>query len=168
MGRSRLLRDGKEVELPPPLPFSVLKLLVLNGGTLHGDEIAMQIWHDEEVAISRPRVRNVLSKIRRPTGLRLAQRNGTVSLLDTVHCDLTDYLNTATHLLTAWDNSEIRARLLPQLTKLWEGTPLEENRFEQWANAPRSRAVALRSRVSSLVSDPQGGDPGPERNSPSP
>lgn len=57
-----------EVSLSAPKPAAALKILVLRGGLIHKDKLVAALWPNEDLAVGRGRLRNVLSKIRRATG----------------------------------------------------------------------------------------------------
>ena len=150
-GHFKIFRDGAAVPIPQPKAATALKILVLNGGVIHKDKLVEAVWPDDDPAVGRARLRNLLSKIRRTTGAQIRERNSSVLLLDDVRCDLVEFIQLATRALAAIDEPQESARLCIEAQDLWVGPPLEEDRFEPWAQGPRKRAFDLQRRMWTLL-----------------
>jgi DNA-binding SARP family transcriptional activator len=151
-GRFRILRDGCELGTPQRLAATAFKMLVLHGGTLHGELLARHLWPDQPQATRHARLRNVLSRTRQQTGVRIARRGDSITLVDTVRCDLAEFLHESPRILAGAD--ELLRRRGMELQSLWVGPPLEDHRYEPWADEYRGRAFRLRTRLWEVLADP--------------
>lgn len=151
-GRFRVLREGRELGTPQRLAATAFKMLVLNGGTLHGELLARRLWPDQPQATRHARLRNVLSRARQQTGVRIVRRGDSITLGDTVRCDLAEFLHESPRVM-AGDGELLRRRGM-DLQALWVGPPLEDNRYEPWAEEFRDRAFRLRARLWEALAQP--------------
>ena len=158
-GPCRVFRNGVEMPLPQPQPTTALKILALRGGVIHEEKLALAVWPDEDPAISRPRVRNLLSKIRRATGAQIQQRDDSVRVLDAVRCDIVEFIQLASRVLADVDDPRERNRLCLEAQALWVGPPLEEDRYEEWGRLHRHRAYELQRLLWDLLPEQP---PGPQ------
>lgn len=157
-GAVRLFRNGVELPLPSRKPAAALKILALRGGAIHRDKLVAALWPDEDLLIARPRLRNVLSKLRRTTGVGVQERSDSVRVLDTIRCDVVEFIQIGSRVLAGVDEPRERSRLCLEAQALWVGPPLEEDCFEAWARPHRRRAFELQRRMWDLLPS---GDPNP-------
>lgn len=158
-GSCRIFRNGVEVTLSAPKPAAAFKILVLRGGVIHKDKLVAALWPDEDLAVGRGRLRNVLSKVRRATGARIQERNDTVRILDTVRCDIVEFVTIASRALAEVDDTPLRRRLCVQAQALWVGPPLEEDCFAEWAKPHRELAFQLQRSMWALLPERQPAPP---------
>ena len=142
-GPCRILRNGVEVQRPAPQPAAALKILALRGGVIQRDKLVAALWPDEDIAVARARLRNVLSKLRRATGVRIQERKDSVLVLDRVRCDVVEFIQLAGRAVAAADQPRKRNQLCVEALALWVGPPLEEDCFAVWAQSHRRRAFEL-------------------------
>jgi DNA-binding SARP family transcriptional activator len=157
-GRFRLFRDGEEIKVPHPQGAKALKLLVLNGGVVHEDRLAAALWPADQPGESKTRLRNVFSRLRQETGAKISRRNTAVILDDTFRCDIIEFIERGTRAASGIDGREESYRLCVEVESLWAGPPLEEDRYEPWADEARQRAYDVQSRVWAMlgtVHDPE-------------
>ena len=158
-GPPAIYRNGVQVPMPPRLPAKALKILALRGGVIHCDTMAGLLWPDDNVALGRRRLRDLLSKARRATGAAIQERNDTVRVLDELRCDVVLFIQMATRALADIDDPREVNRLCIEAQSLWVGPPLEEDKFEPWARTHRRRAFDLQKRLWALL-PPSTGVPG--------
>lgn len=158
-GSCRIFRNGVEVTLSAPKPAAALKVLVLRGGVIHKDKLVAALWPDEDLAVGRGRLRNVLSKVRRATGARIQERNDTVRILDTVSCDIVEFVTIASRAIAEVEDTPQRRRLCVQAQALWVAPPLEEDCFAEWAKPHRDLAFQLQRSMWALLPEGQAAPP---------
>lgn len=151
MGRFRLYRDGVELQVPLGRAASAFKLLVLNGGVVHRDTMIEHLWPGEPTQVGRARLRNVLSRVRRDTGAIIERTTDSVILDDDVRCDLVEFIMKGSRALSGIDGREESFRMCLEAQELWAGAPLEDNRFEPWADQVRKRAYEIQARMWELL-----------------
>lgn len=154
-GRTRIFRNGVEVPVPSRQPAAVLKLLALNGGVMHPDKLVQALWPQDDSALARARVRNVLVKVRKPTGVLIQERRDSVTVLDVIRCDLLEFIDKASRAVAGIEDREATYRLGLEAKTLWAGPPLEDHRYDEWAQTPRQRAFDLRERLWAMLPSPE-------------
>ena len=135
-------RTGDDVhKVPPGNPQRVVGVVVANGGTATFDQLSEAMWPGEDLDVSRPRLRNVLLRLRRAVG-DVVVRSGTgVRLADEVVCDLLDFDRLALDALSsARADPELAGRVAAEAVRAGEGTVFAGFEYEEWAIAARRSA----------------------------
>lgn len=153
LGRFRVYRDGVELVVPQGHAASVFQILVLNAGVVHRDMLIAQLWPDDPADVGRGRLRNVLTRVRQDLGANIEARakgTDTVTLLDRFRCDLIDYIRDARRAIAGLDGRRQSYRLCMDLQARWTGPPLEDSRYEPWAESTRQLALDLHARIETM------------------
>ncbi|HWH31583.1 MAG TPA: hypothetical protein VNU01_02820 [Egibacteraceae bacterium] len=152
-GPPRIIRNGTEMPMPPRKPATALKILALRGGLVHQHKLAGWLWPDEDPSIALPRIRDVLAKARRATGAHIQQRNEAIRVIDQLDCDIVKFIHLASRAIARIDSPQEVNRLAIQAQSLWVGPPLEEDRYEPWAQTPLRQATELQRQLWKLLPD---------------
>jgi tetratricopeptide (TPR) repeat protein len=134
-------QGGSVRKIPPGNPQRVVGVVVANGGTATFDQLSEAMWPGEDVDVSRPRLRNVLLRLRRAVG-DVVVRSGTgVRLADDVVCDLLEFERLALDALSsARADPELAGRVAAEAVRAGEGTVFAGFEYEEWAIAARRSA----------------------------
>jgi DNA-binding SARP family transcriptional activator len=99
------------------------------------------MWPGEDVDVSRPRLRNVLLRLRRAVGDVVVRSGSGVRLADDVVCDLIEFDRLALDALSsARADPELAGRVAVDAVKAGDGTVFAGFEYEEWAIAARRAA----------------------------
>jgi DNA-binding SARP family transcriptional activator len=142
IGGAMVVEDGDAVSrVPPGNPQRVVGVVVANGGSATFDQLSEAMWPGEDVDVSRPRLRNVLLRLRRAVG-DVVVRSGTgMRLADDVVCDLIEFDRLALDALSsARADPELAGRVAVEAVKAGDGTVFAGFEYEEWAITARRAA----------------------------
>lgn len=131
------------VEVPSGNPQRLVGVVVANGGMATFDQLAEALWSGDDVETSRPRLRNVLLRLRRGVGDVVTRFGSGVRLAPGVRSDLHEFDRLARDALSsARSDPELAGQLAGHAVALAEGAVLGDFEYEEWALAAR-RSVDL-------------------------
>lgn len=132
LGHFEVRRAGELIILPPGKPEQLVKLLAVWGGRCHAEAVIEALWPDVEAESGRKRLRNVLNRLRTSAG-DLVRRQGDSLVLARAEVDADTFVQEASLLL---GGGSISPRLV---LARYAGPLLPDERYEDWAAAPRER-----------------------------
>lgn len=137
-----VVEDGDAVrKVPPGNPQRVVGVVVANGGGATFDQLSEAMWPGEDVDVSRPRLRNVLLRLRRAVGDVVVRSGSGVRLADDVVCDLIEFERLALDALSsARADPELAGRVAAEAVRAGDGTVFAGFEYEEWAIAARRSA----------------------------
>ena len=126
-------------KVPPGNPQRVVGVVVANGGSATFDQLSEAMWPGEDVDVSRPRLRNVLLRLRRAVGDVVVRSGSGVRLADDVVCDLIEFDRLALDALSsARADPELAGRVAVDAVKAGDGTVFAGFEYEEWAITARA------------------------------
>ena len=123
------------VAAPPGQPSTLIKLLVLGGGSLLIDQIIDQLWPDSDLELGRRRMRNVLKRARDGFADAVSRTGDVISLSSTVTSDYASAGLAADAALKAGATPEVVARAIA----LNDRPLLPADRYEAYAEDAREQ-----------------------------
>jgi DNA-binding SARP family transcriptional activator len=159
IGGAMVVEDGDTVrKIPPGNPQRVVGVVVANGGSATFDQLSEAMWPGEDLDVSRPRLRNVLLRLRRAVGDVVVRAGTGVRLADDVACDLLEFDRLALDALSsARADPELAGRVAAEAVRAGEGTLFAGFEYEEWAIAARrsaeQRMIALLDLLSVQAED---------------
>ena len=143
LGGFELWQHGTKVPVPQGAVSTVLKVVALRR-VVTGDELIEILWPDSDPAVGRERLRTVLARLRRAVGSDIVVRKGdAVVLADDVSVDAAVFSGLATVALALPRGEAKRATSAQTALGHYRGPLLPEDRFADWAVAPRERLLRL-------------------------
>jgi DNA-binding SARP family transcriptional activator len=133
LGRFEVRQAGQLVTIPVGKPQQLVKLLALSGGRVPAEVAIEELWPEVEPSSGRKRLRNVLNRLR-SAGPALVARQGEVLVLADAEVDADVFEDEARAVLDHRDTA-IAGLVLSR----YRGTLLPDDRYEEWAAAPRER-----------------------------
>jgi DNA-binding SARP family transcriptional activator len=142
---------GGEDRTPQPgHPATLVKLLAL-GGPLTTDAAIDALWPDAEPALGRPRLRNVLNRLKDRSGPLVVRDGEAIRLQDGLTVDAEAFEAAAAAALAAVDDERVgRAR---NALALYTGPLLPGDMYDDWCAAPRARLQRRYVSLADLVAD---------------
>jgi DNA-binding SARP family transcriptional activator len=139
IGGPIVIADGANVfEVPMGNPQRLVGVVVANGGMATFDQLTEAMWPDDDVETSRPRLRNVLLRLRRGVGDVVTRFGSGVRLAPGVSCDLYEFERLASDALSsARSDPDLAGQLAARAVALVEGAVLSDFEYEEWALASR-------------------------------
>jgi DNA-binding SARP family transcriptional activator/ATP/maltotriose-dependent transcriptional regulator MalT len=136
LGAFGVERDGTDVTPPPGHGATLVKLLAVLG-PISTEEVIEHLWPDIDPTSGRARLRTVLSRLRAACGPLVAREGERLRLLPEVEVDATRFLADARTALAgaAGERTGLARRALIRA----DGLLLPEDRYADWAAAPRER-----------------------------
>jgi DNA-binding SARP family transcriptional activator len=150
LGGFALRRNGEPLALAPSLPVQALKIVALRGRLL-AEELVELLWPGADPATSAPRLRNVLFKLRRQAGELVVRDGPSLRLAEGVDVDATIFKSLANQALTPGVDQASAVERARHALALYRGELLPDDRYEDWASAPRERLASLAARLLDLV-----------------
>jgi len=129
--------DGREDVLERPIGHSatLLKFLVLHNGRITLEQALDVLWPETDPTVSRPRMRNVLNRLRQTHGDLVRRVEESLELADGVTSDYHDAVTAAERALRPRsERSEVEAALA-----LHPDSLLPSDRYEDWAEEARNQ-----------------------------
>lgn len=145
LGDFAVTRDGVDVELPAGRPTRAIRILAAHGGRMAVDALIEALWPDIGPVTGRNRLRNLLSRIRTAAGDLVRREEDWIGLAPTCEVDAERFERQAQAALASFAGGE-RGRgvaLARTALELCRGEFLPNDRYVEWATAPRER-VRLR------------------------
>ena len=143
IGGAMVVEDGDAVyKVPPGNPQRVVGVVVANGGSATFDQLSEAMWPGEDVDVSRPRLRNVLLRLRRAVGDVVVRSGSGVRLADDVVCDLHRVrpARRSMRSSSARADPELAGRVAVDAVKAGDGTVFAGFEYEEWAITARRAA----------------------------
>lgn len=138
LGPTLVARSSRHSVPPPGRPATLLALVAAEGGATV-DRALDVLWPDDDPTRSRPRLRNVLARLKAAVG-PVVSRQGEVLVLDPgVVVDAHRFDALAQRALRA-DPAELE-EAVEQAIAAWTGLPLPAWPYEDWASGERRRLV---------------------------
>ena len=146
LGGFRVVAGGRELEVPPGRPATLVKVCALAGGSVPADVALEALWPDIDPATGKSRLRNLLNRVRAAVG-PLVERDGeALRLAPGTSVDAAAFERAALDALAAPERD--RAGLALAAIARYAGELLPTDRYAAWAAAPRER---LQQRFLELV-----------------
>jgi DNA-binding SARP family transcriptional activator len=143
LGGFAILRDGCELEPPPPMIGKLVKHLALAGGPVPVEEAMEMLWPAEHPETARRRLRNTMNRLRTTVPVPLVERLDHVLRLRTdVDVDVRRFFLCAERALGA--DGENGIRWCREALSLHDSGLLPEDRYDDSFSAPRERVGARR------------------------
>lgn len=141
LGALAVERDGELLELPPGRPTAVVGLLAASGGRVTSDQAIEALWPGVEPVSGRKRLRNVLNRLRESAGDVVVRDGPSLSLAAQAELDAAQFEQAAERALGD-TGPEAEGRARAALAR-YTGDLLPDDRYEDWAAAPRERLRSL-------------------------
>ncbi|MHB1835562.1 MAG: BTAD domain-containing putative transcriptional regulator [Solirubrobacteraceae bacterium] len=141
LGGFEVTRAGHPVALPVGRPAKAVRAVAVAGGQMHTEELIELLWPEADPDVGRPRLRNLLSRLRSAAGELLVRDGEAISLVREAEVDATSFEAEADAFAAAraaGERSRAAALARAALAR-YGGELLPEDRFEPWAAAPRER-----------------------------
>jgi len=91
LGGFAVTADGRAADPPPGRPATLVKLLAVAGGQIAADEAIEILWPEVDPEVGRPRLRNVLARIRSSCGELIRRDGSALALADGVVVDALEF-----------------------------------------------------------------------------
>jgi len=142
MGDTMSLRDGAAVTpVPPGNPQRLVGVIVANGGSVSIDQISDALWPDEELDVSRSRLRNVLLRLRRAVGDVVVRSGAGLRLVAGLPCDLHEFQRQAADALAAVRNDpDLAGQLATEAVAIGDAPLFVAFEYDEWAITARRAA----------------------------
>jgi hypothetical protein len=139
LGRFGVLRGGELHPGPAGVPGRALRILALRR-SLHVEELSELLWPGADVDLGRPRLRNVVSRIRSAVGPVVDRREDLLVLAPEVVVDSERFEQLARQALAVGrtDPEEAGARAAAAV-ELYAGPLLPDAPYDEWAVGDRER-----------------------------
>lgn len=140
-----VVRDGHAVVTPPPgLAAKLLKVVALQGRSVHVEEVVEALWPDAEPGRGRARLRNVMSRLRTGAGPLVVRSGDTLAIAPGVLVDATLFTREVHAVLgDPLERTDAIARARRALAR-YRGDLLPDSIYEPWAAEERARLRRLR------------------------
>lgn len=143
--------NGTQIEIPGGQITDLVKLLVLSGGRLVVDQVIDQLWPDADLTVGRPRLRNVLKRLRKVSD-QLIERSGDALVL-AGQVD-SDFARAGRAARAAMSSSASLAQV-SEAVRLGSHTLLPDDLYADWAEharrSHRSQLVRLLDKQAELA-----------------
>ena len=140
LGRFGVLRDGELRPGPPGVPGRALRMLAVRG-RLHVEELSELLWPGADAQSGRPRLRNVVSRIRSAVGPVVERTEDLIGLATGVEVDSERFEQLGKRALAVAAEDPLAAtEPAAAAVELYAGPLLPDCPYDDWAIAPRERA----------------------------
>jgi DNA-binding SARP family transcriptional activator len=140
LGRVGVVRAGELFPGPPGVPGRALRILAVRG-RLHVEELSEMLWPGADAQSGRPRLRNVVSRIRSAVGPVVERTEDLLGLASDVEVDTERFEQLAKQALAAAAEDPLAAtEPASAAVELYQGPLLPDCPYDEWAVAPRERA----------------------------
>jgi DNA-binding SARP family transcriptional activator len=142
MGDTMSIREGGETtQVPPGNPQRLVGVIVANGGSVSIDQVSDALWPDEELDVSRSRLRNVLLRLKRAVGEVVVRSGAGLRLVAGLPCDLHEFQRQATDALAAARNDpDLAGRLATAALAIGDAPLFVDFEYDEWAVGARRAA----------------------------
>ena len=142
LGGFELTFAGQPVLLMPGQEVRLLKFVAVSGRQVHVEQAIETIWPEAGRAEGRNRLRTVLHRLRAAAG-DIVARSGELLVLDAaLRVDLQEFLSEAGRAVAlAGAEPALAAAVARGAMARYRGDLLPEDRYEDWAEKPRRRAL---------------------------
>lgn len=143
--------NGAPIKLPAGQITDLVKMLVLADGRLLVDQVVDQLWPEADLAIGRPRLRNVLKRLRKASDLLVDRSGEAIVLAGQVASDFARAERAAHDSLT----SDASLAQVTQAVELNSHKLLGDDLYSDWAEmarrAHRAQLIRLLDRQADLA-----------------
>ena len=141
LGRFELRRRGVLADVPPGRPARAVRAVAAAGGRMRAEELIEILWPDTDPERGRNRLRNLLSRLRTAVGDVLARDQETIVVSPDVESDAALFETQARAAIAARSAGEVSRALglARSAVGRYGGDLLPDDRYEEWADAPRQR-----------------------------
>jgi DNA-binding SARP family transcriptional activator len=141
LGRCELTRGGRPVALSPGQGLQLLKLVAVSGGRVPAERAIEALWPDVDLDSGRNRLRTVLNRLRNEAGEVLAREAETLVLAEWLTVDLAGFDDEARRAMALGRTEPMLAVAVARAAiSRYRGEVLPDDRYEEWAEAPRRHA----------------------------
>jgi DNA-binding SARP family transcriptional activator len=145
-------RDGVQ-EVPAGNAQRLVGVVAARGGVASIDTLAEAMWPDDDLAMSRARLRNVLMRLRRGAGSVLVRTGTSIRLAADVRCDLHEFLRRAADAQSAArTDPDVGGHLAAEAVTLINGEVFADFEYEEWALAARQQVDQMMLSLLDLLS----------------
>jgi DNA-binding SARP family transcriptional activator len=145
-------RDGIH-HIPTGNAQRLVGVVAARGGVASIDTLAEAMWPDDDLAISRARLRNVLMRLRRGAGDLLTRTGTSIRLAPDITCDLHEFVRRAADAQSAArSDPDVGGHLATETIKLVTGEVFADFEYEDWAQAARHQVDQMTLGLLDLLS----------------
>jgi len=126
---------GEIVALPAGQVTDLVKLLVLSNGRMFAEQIIDQLWPDAAVSVGRPRLRNVLKRLRKVSDRLVARSGDALALTAHVDSDYARAMRAASHALGCTGTLVVAS----EAVRLNNRPLLPDDLYDEWAEQAREQ-----------------------------
>jgi DNA-binding SARP family transcriptional activator/DNA-binding CsgD family transcriptional regulator len=145
-------RDGIH-HIPAGNAQRLVGVVAARGGVASIDVLAGAMWPNDDLAISRTRLRNVLMRLRRGAGSVVTRTGTSIRLAPDVTCDLHEFVRRASESQSATrSDPDVGGRLAAKAVKLVNGEVFADFEYEEWAQAARRQVAQMTLGLLDLLS----------------
>jgi DNA-binding SARP family transcriptional activator/ATP/maltotriose-dependent transcriptional regulator MalT len=141
LGRFEVRRRGVPADIPPGRPARAVRAVAAAGGRMRAEELIEILWPNTDPERGRNRLRNLLSRLRLAIGDVLARDQETIVVSPDVESDAALFEAQARAAIAARSGGEVSRALglARSAVGRYGGDLLPDDRYEEWADAPRQR-----------------------------
>jgi len=141
LGRFEVRRRGVLADVPAGRPARAVRAVAAAGGRMRDEELIEILWPNTEPERGRNRLRNLLSRLRLAVGDVLARDHETIVVPPDVESDAALFETQARAAIADRSAGEVSRALglARSAVGRYGGDLLPDDRYEEWADAPRQR-----------------------------
>lgn len=132
---------GDEVfEVPAGNPQRLAGVVVANEGVATFDQLSEALWPGDDIESTRPRLRNVLMRLRKAVGDVVTRSGNGIRLAPGATSDLAEFDRIASDALTSLrSDPDLAGRLAAEAVAIAEGPLFADFEYDDWAEVARRR-----------------------------
>ena len=141
LGRFEMTVAGRPMPLGSGQEIQLLKFITVSGGRVHTDQAIETLWPEVSASAGRHRLRTVLNRLRAAAGDVVLREGEALALDPVVRVDAQEFLTEARAAIAlAAKDPAMAAALARGAMSRYQGELLPDDRYDDWAEAPRRQA----------------------------